>query len=89
MRTTLTIRIDDRTKERLERLAQATARSKSYLANNAIKEFLEANDWLIQEITNAVQEADRPGAKFIEHDNVAEWLDSWGSSEEKEPPGCR
>ncbi len=78
MSTTLTIRIDDKTKERLERLAEATARSKSYLVSTAINGFIEANEWQIREIKKAVKKADQPDA--------AAWLDSWGTKNEKKPP---
>ena len=88
MSTTLTIRLDDQTKERLDRLAKATARSKSYLVSNAIKEFIEINEWQIQEIKRAIQEADRPDAQFIDHADVASWLSTWGSDKEKKPPQC-
>lgn len=86
MSTTLTIRIDDKTKQKLERLASATARSKSYLVSTAIKEFIEANEWQIQEIIKAVKKADLPDAKFIDHEDVAAWLDSWGTKNAKKPP---
>ncbi|HBR21745.1 MAG TPA: CopG family transcriptional regulator [Nitrospiraceae bacterium] len=86
MNTTLTIRIDDQTKKRLNKLASATARTKSYLVWNAIKDYLEINEWQVQEIKKAVQRADQPGAKFIEHEEVASWLDSWGTKNELKPP---
>lgn len=89
MSTTLTIRIDDQTKERLERLATATARSKSYLVINAIKKFIEANEWQVQEIKDSVTKADRTDAKFASHEEVSAWLDLWGSKKEKTPPKCR
>ncbi|MDQ7837689.1 MAG: CopG family ribbon-helix-helix protein [Thermodesulfobacteriota bacterium] len=88
MGATLTIRIDDQIKKRLEHLARATARSKSYLVNSAIKEFIAANEWQVQEIENAVKKADQPDAKFIDHEEVSAWLDTWGSNKEKDPPKC-
>jgi predicted transcriptional regulator len=88
MGATLTIRIDDQTKERLEHLAIVTARSKSYLVNSAIKEFIAANEWQVQEIKKAVKKADQPDAKFLDHEEVVAWLDTWGSDKEKEPPKC-
>ena len=88
MSTTITVRLDDETKKKLDRLARATARTKSYLASHAIKEFIEGNEWQIQEIKKAIREADRPGAKFAEHDDVVAWLKTWGSKREKEPPQC-
>ena len=83
MSTTFTIRLDDQTKEKLEHLAKATARSKSYLVSNAIKELLEINEWQIREIKTALKEADRIDARFIEHEAVAAWLNTWGSKKRK------
>jgi predicted transcriptional regulator len=88
MSTTLTVRLDEQTKERLEKLSKATERSKSYLVSNAIKDFLEINEWQIKEIQKAVKEADKKDAKLIEHEEVASWLDTWGSDQEKEAPKC-
>ncbi|MDN3513310.1 MAG: CopG family ribbon-helix-helix protein [Candidatus Brocadia sp.] len=87
MSTTLTIRIDDKTKERLERLAAATARSKSYLVSAAINEFIEANEWQIRAIEKAVKSADK--GHFVDHEEVVKWVESWGTTEELEPPKCK
>jgi predicted transcriptional regulator len=87
--TTLTIRIDEQTKERLDRLAKSTARSKSYLVANAIEEYLSINEWQIQELVKTIKKADSPNAKFVDHAKVAEWLDSWGTDNELEPPECK
>lgn len=74
MNTTFSIRLDEETKERLEKLAKSTSRSKSYLAADAIKEYIEINEWQIREIKQAVEEADRPAAKFIDHEKIkAKW----------------
>jgi predicted transcriptional regulator len=89
MTTTLTIRIDDKTKKRLDNLARATARTKSYIVANAIKDFLQVNEWQIQAIKKAVRKADQPGAKFVDHEKVTKWLDSWGTENELEPPKCK
>jgi len=44
MSTTLTIRIDEETKERLDRLAESVARSKSYLVTRALQDYLDLNE---------------------------------------------
>lgn len=87
--TTLTIRIDEQTKERLDRLAKSTSRSKSYLVANAIEEYLSINEWQIQELVKTIEKADSADAKFVDHEKIAEWLDSWGTENELEPPECR
>lgn len=58
MSTTMTIRLDDDMKARLDRLADSTSRSKSFLASEAIREFIENNEWQIAEIHAALNEAD-------------------------------
>ncbi len=57
MSTTMTVRLEDDLKDRLGRLAQATHRSKSLLASEAIREFVETNEWQIGEIQAALNEA--------------------------------
>lgn len=57
MSTTMTVRLEDDIKERLDVLAEATHRSKSFLAAEAIREFVELNEWQIQETRAALAEA--------------------------------
>jgi predicted transcriptional regulator len=58
MSTTLTLRLDDVVKDKLEKLAESTHRSRSFLAAEAIKAYVESNEWQIAEIHQAIQEAD-------------------------------
>jgi RHH-type transcriptional regulator, rel operon repressor / antitoxin RelB len=58
MSEVLTIRIDRKTKSRLERLAKAMDRSKSYLAAEAIRTYVDLNEWQIAEIRAALEEDD-------------------------------
>jgi RHH-type rel operon transcriptional repressor/antitoxin RelB len=57
MSTTMTVRLEDDIKERLDVLAEATHRSKSFLAAEAIREFVELNEWQIQQTRAALAEA--------------------------------
>ena len=54
----LTLRLDSKTKKKLDKLAKATERSRSFLAAQAIREFLELNEWQIEEIKKGLREAD-------------------------------
>jgi predicted transcriptional regulator len=58
MSTTMTVRLEDEVKERLELLSEATQRSKSFLAAEAILAYIENNEWQIGEIKAALKEAD-------------------------------
>jgi predicted transcriptional regulator len=55
---TITVRLEHEVKDRLARLANSTRRSKSFLASEAIREFLENNEWQIAETRAALKEAD-------------------------------
>jgi predicted transcriptional regulator len=57
MSTTMTVRLDDDVKDRLDHLAEATNRSKSYLAAEAIRDFVEINEWQIKQTKAALTEA--------------------------------
>ena len=58
MSEVMTIRVDRKTKSRLEKLAKAMERSKSYVAAEAIRAYVELNEWQITEIRAALKEAD-------------------------------
>lgn len=55
----LTLRLPEATKAKLDKLAQATRRSKSFLAEEAINRYLELEAWQVGEIELALAEADR------------------------------
>ena len=45
--TTVSVRIDPAIKKRLEKLAKSTGRSRSFLAAEAINEYLDLNEWQV------------------------------------------
>ena len=55
----LTLRLDSKLKKQLDRLSQATKRSRSFVAAEAIREYVELNNWQIAETIKAIGEADR------------------------------
>ena len=73
MSATMTIRLEPALKQRLDNLAEATQRSKSFLAAQAIREFVDLNEWQVEEIRNALVEADNE--EFASDDFVREVLD--------------
>ena len=77
MSSTMTVRLEDDVKNRLDQLAQATRRSKSYLAAEAIRDFVENNEWQIREIQTALQEAD--AGDFASDEDLAVLRGKWRS----------
>jgi len=54
----MSMRLPDELTNQLDVLATATGRSKSFLAGQAIRDFIERESWQISEITQAISEAD-------------------------------
>lgn len=68
MQEVITIRIERDIKERLEKLAQATARSRSFLAAEAIRCYLDQQAWQVEQIIEGLEDAEV--GKLVEHDKV-------------------
>jgi len=54
----LTLRLDAKLKSRLDRLSKSMNRSRSFVAAQAIQEYVSVNEWQIGEIKKGMAEAD-------------------------------
>lgn len=81
--TTMTVRLDAKTRRGLEALARTTSRSKAFLAQEAIRAWVEQNEWQIAAIEEGIRSAD--GGPLVPQEDVESWLKSWGGKREKEP----
>ena len=75
MCSTLTVRLETDLIERLDLLAEATHRSKSFLAAEAIREYLDLNEWQIRETRAALAEAD--SGDFASDEEVGALVSKW------------
>lgn len=73
--STLTMRLPADIKERLERLAEATDRSKSRLAADAIRRYLDLEEWQVSGTQAGVREADR--GEFASDEEVDAVFNKW------------
>ena len=69
MTAAFTLRLDDATLDALDRLAEKTERSRSWLATKAIEDYVALNAWQIGKIEAGIAAADR--ADFAGDDDVA------------------
>ncbi|TRO79096.1 CopG family ribbon-helix-helix protein [Trichloromonas acetexigens] len=76
--TLVSVRLSDPVAERLENLAHATNRSKSFLAAQAIEEFLALQEWQVAAIKEGIDAADR--GELVSHDEAVAELSRWGKS---------
>jgi predicted transcriptional regulator len=73
---TVTARLDPETKARIEMLAKATARSRSFLINEAVKAYVEEQSWQIEAIREGVRQAD--AGEFAGAAEVKAVFGKWG-----------
>jgi predicted transcriptional regulator len=73
------IHIEDALATRLAHLAKATHCTKSFIASQAIEEYLTLHEWQVQAIEQGLSEIDR-GA-VVGHDEMISSLAKWGRKE--------
>lgn len=71
----MSVRLPDELSQQLEALAAATGRTKSFLAGQAIRDFLEREAWQIAEIEQALAEAD--AGDFADDNEVSALSRKW------------
>ncbi|MGC1617606.1 MAG: CopG family ribbon-helix-helix protein [Candidatus Acidiferrum sp.] len=71
----LTLRLDGQLTRKLDKLASATRRSRSFLAAEAIRDYVALNSWQIDEIHKALAEADR--GEFVTESEVKRVAKKW------------
>ena len=81
------IRLQEDLDELLNQAANRLHRSKNWVINQALREYLERNKdeqgrW--QETVEALKSASE--GKLVGADKVHEWLESWGKDDELPPP---
>ncbi len=63
----ISVRVPANIAERLEKLAKSVDRSKSYIAAEAIEEYLDIHEWQVQAIQDGLEE--------INQENVSDFSD--------------
>ena len=82
--TTFTVRVEPEVKKRLEKLAKSTGRSRSFLAAEALDQYLDVNEWQVAGVKRAMASLDR--GEGVSHEEVKDWVDSWGRKRERPAP---
>ncbi len=72
-----TIRIDDKVLGRVDGLAKALSRSRSWVINQAIDRYLDYEEWFIKEVNNGLAEVER-GEIATDKDVLAKFR-KWGA----------
>ncbi len=84
----LGVRLEPELEQRLTVLAKKTKRSKSYLAKEALRDYidrLESQEQRRQETLDRWEAYEQTG-ETIKHTAMDNWLESWGEDKEKPCP---
>ena len=76
--STMSLRLPDDIENTLSQLAKATGRSKSFLALDALREYLAREAWQIGELQKAIAEAD--AGDFATDEEVRSVMEKWGGN---------
>ena len=71
----LTIQVPNEMKLQLEQLSTATSRSKSFLAQEALRLYVDLQSWQIAQTVQAISEAD--AGDFVSQDEVDATIHKW------------
>jgi predicted transcriptional regulator len=83
--SSLSFRIDDRTKAALDEEASREDRSVSYIAQRAIADYLDRRAFRREQIMAAYALAESEQA-FVSDEAMLRWVDSWGGENELPAP---
>ncbi len=85
---TLSVRVTSDLKNQLDQLAIAEGRTRSFVAEEALKRYVREESWQVQAVHSALEKADTKEAKFAHHEDVKNWLKSWETTTESMAPKC-
>ena len=81
------VRMPDELLEKLDEAAEKMRRSKGWIINDAVSEYLareERKAHMLEETREAL--ADIKAGRVVDGTEVIDWLSSWGTEDEKSPP---
>ena len=82
-----TIRLTPELDRQVAKIAKALNQPKSWVIEQAIKDFVAVQEWHLAAIDEGIRDAD--AGRVAPHDDVADWARSWGKPDELPAPEWR
>ncbi|MBE0504652.1 MAG: CopG family ribbon-helix-helix protein [Desulfuromonadales bacterium] len=73
----VSLRIEEELADRLNSLAKSTGKTKSFIASQAIQDYLALQEWQVEAIKEGIDAADR--GEMVGHEEAVKVLNSWGA----------
>jgi predicted transcriptional regulator len=81
------VRLEPELDEKLSAVATRLDRSRSWVIQQALREFIEFQLWQMSAIEKGLRDAE--SGRVIEHEDVVAWVESWGRQDELPMPECK
>jgi predicted transcriptional regulator len=82
----VSVRLDATLSEQVTAIAAALDRSKSWVIEQAVRDFVAVQEWQLAAIDEGIKAAD--AGRVAEHEDVVAWVKSWGRPDELPMPKC-
>jgi predicted transcriptional regulator len=82
----ISVRLDAGLNDRVTAIAAALDRSKSWVIEQAVADFVAVQEWQLAAIDVGITAAD--AGQVVAHDEVVAWVRSWGKADELPIPKC-
>lgn len=83
----VSVRLQAELNEQVTAIAHSLDRPKSWVIEQAIKDFVAVQTWQMAAIDEGFRAAD--AGRMVAHDEVAAWVRSWGQPDELPMPICK
>ena len=80
----LSIRLEPDLNAQVTAIAEALDRPKSWIVEQALKDYVAVQQWQLAAIDEGIAAAD--AGKLVNHDDVVAWVRSWGTPDELPMP---
>jgi predicted transcriptional regulator len=82
----LSVRLESALNDRITAIATALDRPKSWVIEQAVRDFVAMQEWQLAAIDEGIRAAD--AGRIVAHEDVAAWVQSWGRPDELPMPKC-
>ena len=82
----LSVRLESALNDRITAIATALDRPKSWVIEQAVRDFVAMQEWQLAAIDEGIRAAD--AGRIVAHEDIAAWVQSWGRPDELPMPKC-
>lgn len=83
----VSVRLEESLNQEVAAIAAALDRPKSWVIEQAVKDFVATQQWQLAAIDEGIKAADE--GRVAAHEDVAAWVESWGRPDELPMPKCK